>query len=729
MSWRIFFSGMSIIVATIVGSCTHFSTISTSGEGGDRAPAATNSRSLVLIGMIPGEYLQQNKNSYVFGFVEIQNRVIQKMGTVNTAAVDQFIQQQQKATKTVIKLQQEGQQNYDVIYPGLINLHNHTKQNMLPTWAHAKGQFQNRFEWRDWAVYKKSVSQNMNPWIGYGKPIECAAFRWSNLQNMINGAVYLQGPSSCMTGFGILKVEDVGSYLSKKAAIQAPTDLILPDEMTYVWEVLKPKIDSGKTYEQALVEDILDHCPSLKSVVTAENVSKPEGLKILKNQTGLKAACIEGALHEKFIRYVYWVHPTIAGKKEYLKQPNRSAIIAHLAEGRRLDPYNVLEYKLVKLLGLNQPFVNFVHGVGLSKEDFADMKKNNMGLIWSPYSNLLLYGETLDIVAAQKAGVNIAIGSDWVPTGSKSVLEEIKLAVRYVEREKIQNIFTDEVLYKMMTANAAQMINHWDISSSEAGIGRLAQGAAASILVTSMMDQNPYSNLVRQVTEKDVNLVLVNGGILYGNVPYLEQAGVPSGQYEIFSDEIIEADRTLSTSTVPKPDATIKAANADGVEEAGSSDKTSPGQISPYLISFSTATKQMRFNEKDFCQFSAPKAIVTPNTKKIEPTIEAFLRMTRIDLDKVSDIRQLLAAASLSQSLNRLTPTGDNPKFATSYFPPLYSCNDPRHIGRLSNYVKSDGKDELRKNLSQRAANRKVKGMPSSAKKLAESYRQSYVEK
>jgi hypothetical protein len=42
-----------------------------------------------------------------------------------------------------------------------------------------------------------------------------------------------------------------------------------------------------------------------------------------------------------------------------------------------------------------------------------------MGLIWSPFSNLLLYGETANIASAKSAKVTIALGSDWTPTGSK----------------------------------------------------------------------------------------------------------------------------------------------------------------------------------------------------------------------------------------------------------------------------------------------------------------------
>ena len=42
-------------------------------------------------------------------------------------------------------------------------------------------------------------------------------------------------------------------------------------------------------------------------------------------------------------------------------------------------------------------------------------------LAWSPLSNLLLYGDTTDVVAADQAGVRISLAPDWGPSGSKNV--------------------------------------------------------------------------------------------------------------------------------------------------------------------------------------------------------------------------------------------------------------------------------------------------------------------
>ena len=101
------------------------------------------------------------------------------------------------------------------------------------------------------------------------------------------------------------------------------------------------------------------------------------------------------------------------------KDKKVKAIVAHVAEGMNKDKYNALEYKYIKQMGLNKPGLVMIHAVGLSKEDLRDAAKNDISIVWSPFSNLLLYGETLDVSAAIKAGVNVALGVDWSTTGSE----------------------------------------------------------------------------------------------------------------------------------------------------------------------------------------------------------------------------------------------------------------------------------------------------------------------
>lgn len=50
-----------------------------------------------------------------------------------------------------------------------------------------------------------------------------------------------------------------------------------------------------------------------------------------------------------------------------------------------------------------------VHGTALRDADFVSMKKNGVGLVWSPRSNDKLYGSATNIGAASLAHVPVAI--------------------------------------------------------------------------------------------------------------------------------------------------------------------------------------------------------------------------------------------------------------------------------------------------------------------------------
>lgn len=690
-----------------------------------QTPAADSS--LVLVGKIPGRYFKDvDPHTYVMGYVEMKNRVIQKLAQIKESDIPAL---EKQAGKQVLKLKREGQASYDVIYPGLINLHNHTKQNNIPVWGDAQGQFANRFEWRDWPNYKYSVSGNMNPWVDYARAVECATFRWSELSALVLGTTYLQGPSSCVENFGIQRVEDAGSYISTKAAVQAPTDLVMPMEMEFVWNTLGPIIRTGKTYEFALAETIKKYCPTI--AVTEQNVNSPEMLKVLKNQAQLTELCVKENLPAKFIRYVYWIHPTISGRKNYFsnKKSPPSAVIAHLAEGRRDDDYNSKEYEVVKMLGLDVPKMNFVHGVGIPSKDYPELAKKDIGLIWSPFSNLILYSQTLDIAAALKSGVTVAIGSDWVPTGTKSVLEEVKIARNYIikdmDKEGLVDAFTaktgkhekiDEELFKMMTENPAKMINHSEIKKAaavtkanpsgyaESAVGIIAEGAMGSVIVASVQDANPYTNLVKMTNEKDINLVVIDGKPVYGNKSYLDTLGMQN-KYEVMPVDS-EEHSTLQVNT-----------------EIKAPDNKAPEVRLQFLTQLIQSFSKQEFKPMDKCGFTDPKVLVSTQSVEADADLKNFRAATGIDLDKVKDITKLIAINIMTQNRNKIDPTEGKPAFALKYFPPLYSCNDPNHMKRITNLVKIEGGDDLESNRKYREEVITKYKLGRAPKQLAEKYK------
>lgn len=674
------------------------------------------SAELVVFGNIPHRYLQsKDGNSFAFGYIKMNDEVINEMQSIHS---ESEFKQAVKSLKdsTVIFANSENKADYkakyDYLFPGLIDLHNHTKQNSLGVWELAKGQFKNRFEWRDWINYKYSVSANMNPWIGYGKAIECASFRWSELQAMVLGTTYLQGPSSCIDNFSIHQVEDSKAILSKKKSVQAPTDLVIPGDMTFVWDELRPLILKGMTYEQALATKFNEACDI--PGITADNVNTSAGLKILKDQVLLKEKCTKVKLHPKFVRYIYWIHPTIASKKTYLKDSKRSALIAHLAEGRRDDPYNQVEFEIIKLLDMAKPNVNFVHGVGISKDDMKIMGANKMGLIWSPYSNLLLYGQTLDIKSAREAGVMLSLGSDWLPTGSRGILEEAKLAASYIDKdpdgEGLKKIFTDEELYLLLTENPAKMINHFDINPAkgESGVGQLKVGAMGTLIATTHLDDNPYTSLVRKTYSADVNLVVVDGKVIYGNEGYVQQGGIAKTDYEVLP-VYFSGLNELASKSIPLID----------------EKKATKDEKLKHLMALGKLVSSMELETSDECGFSYKKAFVHQSTLQDVSVLNDFYKESGLNLDRALDIQKILGINMLTQSRNATGSKDGKKEFAVTKFAALFSCNDSAYLDRLSKFVTDNKDDEFSVNRdpSNVEALRKEQNLGRVPKKLANDYK------
>ncbi len=102
------------------------------------------------------------------------------------------------------------------------------------------------------------------------------------------------------------------------------------------------------------------------------------------------------------------------------------AFLIHLGEGKPSDASAAREFRMLAKRndGFLRPGVSVIHGVALGKDEFKQMATATVGLIWSPRSNIELYGATTDVRSAKDAGVKIALAPDWSPSGSDGLLEE-----------------------------------------------------------------------------------------------------------------------------------------------------------------------------------------------------------------------------------------------------------------------------------------------------------------
>src|ERR1700688_2590200 len=112
---------------------------------------------------------------------------------------------------------------------------------------------------------------------------------------------------------------------------------------------------------------------------------------------------------------------------------------------------------MLKAAGLLVPGVSLIHGVALQPANYVEMAAHNVNLIWSPRSNLELYGSTADIVAAKAAHVKIAVAPDWSPTGSDGLLAELNYAAAWNDAQNPHPL-TDRELFAMAPSVPADLI-------------------------------------------------------------------------------------------------------------------------------------------------------------------------------------------------------------------------------------------------------------------------------
>lgn len=151
----------------------------------------------------------------------------------------------------------------------------------------------------------------------------------------------------------------------------------------------------------------------------------------------------------------------------------------------------------------------FIHGVGLLPPDIAEMARDGTALIWSPRSNITLYGDTARVTEYARLGVPIALGSDWIVSGSMNMLRELQCADT-LNRNFFGNFFSNEALWLMVTRNAAEALAVDDV------IGTLAVGKIADIAIFNATVHRDHRAVI-DASPSDVVLVLRGGVALYGD--------------------------------------------------------------------------------------------------------------------------------------------------------------------------------------------------------------------
>jgi cytosine/adenosine deaminase-related metal-dependent hydrolase/C-terminal processing protease CtpA/Prc len=195
--------------------------------------------------------------------------------------------------------------------------------------------------------------------------------------------------------------------------------------------------------------------------------------------------------------------------------------LLHLAEG--LGPDALAHFEALKIDDQRWAITEHlagIHSTALGPAELTVMADNKGSIVWSPFSNLALYGGTTAVAVARDKGIRVSLGSDWSPSGSKNLLGELKVARLHADDSGWD--LDDQHLVEMVTVNPAAILG-WG-----ALLGSLEPGKLADLMVVKGTSTDSYAHLV-DATEPDVSLVVIAGVARYG-APALMARLAPPGE-------------------------------------------------------------------------------------------------------------------------------------------------------------------------------------------------------
>jgi 5-methylthioadenosine/S-adenosylhomocysteine deaminase len=121
----------------------------------------------------------------------------------------------------------------------------------------------------------------------------------------------------------------------------------------------------------------------------------------------------------------------------------------------------------------------------------------------------------------------VGLGSDWLPSGSPSLLAELKVARRVLQMQGASR--TPKQLVEMVTKEAAH------IAGLQEFVGTLEVGKVADVLVLERRREDPWENVL-DAERSWVELVAIGGNPVYGRPDLMQRlAGDTGGAEEVLA--------------------------------------------------------------------------------------------------------------------------------------------------------------------------------------------------
>jgi len=357
-----------------------------------------------------------------------------------------------------------------VIMPAMLDPHNHSAYNTIPRWKHEgdghcwqngthcqrlNGMYRNRYKWADDPDYDNTLKVHYNT---LKSDHHCAMQKWAEIRMMMHGTS------------GV-----AGSYNTSICHCHLDGDLMMVRNL-----------DQPRT------------CSGLDSDRMRSSISNPCDLAWESYYSGVCEAFSSGDANVIFLHVAEGVTPDAQDEFYCLLNPNENDA------GKT--------FLIEQIIGIHSTAAYSNETRLLACTGMQDNVLNGYKIVWSPRSNIDLYGQTTNVPLALNLGITVAIGPDWTPSGSLSQLQEMRCA-RYISERYWNNTFDDRTLVRMTTDIAARVMKIED------RLGSLRTGSLADVTVISANEngrRHPYATILN-AEAWDVRLLLIGGRPMYGD--------------------------------------------------------------------------------------------------------------------------------------------------------------------------------------------------------------------
>ncbi len=174
------------------------------------------------------------------------------------------------------------------------------------------------------------------------------------------------------------------------------------------------------------------------------------------------------------------------------------------------------DVELLNELGIIGPRYHAVHSVWVSSAEINYLAKSGAHVIHNPISNMYLGEGIAPVPEMRKVGINVCLGSDGPACNSnQDIIQSMKFAACLHKVNKLDPaIITAQDVLEMATINGAKALG------LERDIGSLEVGKKADIIIVDMEKphiapvHDPVASLVYCANGSDVETVIIDGEIV-----------------------------------------------------------------------------------------------------------------------------------------------------------------------------------------------------------------------